>query len=436
MKTKSAHLSVSLFEDPNTPLSAQKPRRSKWHETLRVPSHLELFSSEFRVNTINLDIEEINKIGASTVKQVHSTLDISVDLPPLSVDFCDDRHQTALSPEKQTIISSSSIELKSRDDKGIIDGAEVRYFGSPAKLQFYKTYEELAQQERLFVKGFTEVSSELVNSPDKMHILKRTELALHKRLSIEDSKQSMYLENYVVMSPNSKSPSRSSKSLSSRVSNDLLKSPSLPKIVSSFPSIDVSSSYRPNSPRAVFLVECMKDKLPPSAMAMIRNSLTTELNLSHLGLGDQVVGNLAKAISSLPFLEKLNLCDNRLTDFSLFELINSIANSSSIQHMDISDNRVSVKTTKALNNIISKPICSLRSLCISNAGISDSSCRHLLESLKENKTLETLDLSKNSLGMEELVGSNKHTSGYFLAELLSKDTCPLKNLDVSFCCIS
>lgn len=59
------------------------------------------------------------------------------------------------------------------------------------------------------------------------------------------------------------------------------------------------ASYRPKSPRATFLLGCLKGNLPPRSLAMLRNHMTTTLNLAHIGLGEKIAFILSQVSRSI-----------------------------------------------------------------------------------------------------------------------------------------
>lgn len=47
---------------------------------------------------------------------------------------------------------------------------------------------------------------------------------------------------------------------------------------------------------------------------VLRKNLTKRLDLQHHGIGDQMARLLAESLKSLPFIQAINIADNRLTD--------------------------------------------------------------------------------------------------------------------------
>jgi Ran GTPase-activating protein (RanGAP) involved in mRNA processing and transport len=157
-------------------------------------------------------------------------------------------------------------------------------------------------------------------------------------------------------------------------------------------------SYRTQSPRAIFINGCLKNKIPPITIALVRRNLTSTINLAHMGIGDKIAGILAGCLSSLPYLQVLNLADNNLADKGLSELLNSASKHKEIEELDISNNTVGTAASKALGAFLANPDCKLRSLRLRDANIDDAECANICGVLKKNTNLKELDLSKNLLG--------------------------------------
>jgi hypothetical protein len=157
-------------------------------------------------------------------------------------------------------------------------------------------------------------------------------------------------------------------------------------------------SYRTQSPRAIFINGCLKNKIPPITIALVRRNLTSTINLAHMGIGDKIAVILAGCLSSLPYLQVLNLADNNLADRGLSELLISASQHKEIEELDISNNIVGVAASQALGAFLGHPGCRLRSLKLRDANIDDAECANICGVLKGNTCLRELDLSKNQLG--------------------------------------
>lgn len=195
--------------------------------------------------------------------------------------------------------------------------------------------------------------------------------------------------------------------------------------------ISLHSTYNPLSPRAIFINGCLKNNIPPITIALVRRNLTSTINLAHMGIGDKIAVILSKCLSSLPYLEKLNLSDNHLKDKGLTHLIHSVAKHPDLEELDISSNKVGMKASKALAEYLGNSKCKLKTLKVRSANIDDNGCVNMCKVLQKNKYLTELDLSKNNIGKEENLNAVKPsflTGGESLAILLSNKNCPLQKL--------
>ena len=162
-------------------------------------------------------------------------------------------------------------------------------------------------------------------------------------------------------------------------------------------------SYRPSSPRAIFLNGCLKNKIPPITIALVRRNLTSTINLSHMGIGDKIASILADCLSSIPYLQVLDLSDNNLTDQGLSELLTSASKHKEIEILDISNNIIGINAANALGAYLANPACRLYCLRLRDANIDDTECANICSVLKHNTCLKELDLSKNLLGKKKVV---------------------------------
>jgi hypothetical protein len=192
--------------------------------------------------------------------------------------------------------------------------------------------------------------------------------------------------------------------------------------------------YEPGSPRAVFLAGCLKNGLPPRAHVLLRKRISTSINLSHIGIGNEMAKILAEALPSLPYLQTINLSDNNLEDDGLSAIIKAIAEHPTIEIVDISQNIIGSEAANALANFVGNPECQLQCLRLSDANIDDGECASFVEVLMNNRHLKELDLSKNLLGKDEnlnTVQPDFTTGGEALSELLKQGLCPIQSLNVS-----
>lgn len=103
------------------------------------------------------------------------------------------------------------------------------------------------------------------------------------------------------------------------------------------------ASNRPYSARTTFLRGCTRKGISPQSSWLIRKDLNPILNISSLGIGDEVGVLLSAAVGSLPLLEGLHIADNQLTDVSLVPIINNLAQCKYLISLDLSKNKIDSK---------------------------------------------------------------------------------------------
>jgi Ran GTPase-activating protein (RanGAP) involved in mRNA processing and transport len=193
------------------------------------------------------------------------------------------------------------------------------------------------------------------------------------------------------------------------------------------------NSYNQSSPRAIFLNGCLKAAVPPITAAMLRKKINSTMNLAHMGIGNTLAVILATAISNMPYLQALNLCDNNLEDSGLTAIIDSVSKHKDIQILDISQNIMNEQASASLAVFLGDPKCSLQVLRLSDSDIEDSECAQFVDVLMNNRNLKELDMSKNLLGKDENLNAVKPdcvTAGESLASLLRLKTCSLQTLNL------
>eukprot|EP01038_Epipyxis_sp_PR26KG_P006330 gene6330-8716_t len=190
-----------------------------------------------------------------------------------------------------------------------------------------------------------------------------------------------------------------------------------------------------HSPRTKYLSGCIREGLCPLPNLILRKDLTTEINLSHYGIGDKMGKVLAECIHLLPAIEKINLKDNNLTDDSLQFLIDSIIAVKSLRDLDLSRNKIDGASSDSLAEYVSRPDCPLIRLTLQSADVDDGECDRFVQNLVSNKKLLELDLSSNLLGSAETMSSgdpNIRTGGEAIALFISSKSCRLQVLKLAW----
>jgi len=184
----------------------------------------------------------------------------------------------------------------------------------------------------------------------------------------------------------------------------------------------------PATPRTKYLDECCKENLFPRSF-LIRKNLTKALDLQHQGMGDDVCQVLAAAIEELPFIQRINISDNNLTDTGLGPFINAIVKISGLLELNLSQNTLGPMTADSLSSYLSSSTCPLEKLVLNNADVDDFECEvlthspnhllthspnHLLtqrfiSAIMHNRSITDLDLSYNKIGASENLNTGTHS---------------------------
>lgn len=314
-----------------------------------------------------------------------------------------------------------SIYSDGRDIEPMTEEVKHKYFGRLSKQIFYNTYQEINLVSQLVVGGLDGVQS-IMNRRAKETEQNNDQGITSTNLSFDgtesgpdkllaDAAIDPSSSSVIDATSNDERPlqlsllhpdhNRTLRSMNQshqevkRISNII--SPSDDKLFT-FNEDDLldiyKSSYNSQSPRATFIIGCLRQNLPPRALAMLRNRMTTTLDLSHLGLGDTLIELLAQALADLPALEVIILKDNNLFDRGLETIINSISAHNRILELDLSSNKIGHLAANALGKFMSKPECPLIGLCVSADNVEDSVCSLFVNSLMNNKVLRVSTRSR------------------------------------------
>ncbi|GMH77693.1 hypothetical protein TL16_g07497 [Triparma laevis f. inornata] len=187
------------------------------------------------------------------------------------------------------------------------------------------------------------------------------------------------------------------------------------------------------SPRSEYLAEINAKGLLPWPVLLRSMSSPKVVDLTSMGLGDEVIKSLTTVLDKLPNCDTLLLADNRLTDDSLLELCEKVTQMHSLTHLDISYNKMD-EASKIILNYLVNPHCDLKVLVMEHSDIDDFECGDLMDALKVNKSLRSLDLQDNLLGEKEqlnVVMPELLTGGEAVGEMLTVNKY-LTELDVSW----
>jgi hypothetical protein len=187
------------------------------------------------------------------------------------------------------------------------------------------------------------------------------------------------------------------------------------------------------SPRSMYLRESAKKNLLPLPIILRKESNPMGVHLSHRGIGDLRMTPLIQVMDTLPAIQTIDLCDNRLTDATLVPLAAKLVNFKSLTHLDLSFNKMD-ESSNAIMDFLKSEDCKLFTLLLNGADVDDQECRNIAEAMSLNKSIKTLGLSKNLIGNDELLNvlnPSLITGGEALGSMLRTNTT-LTELDLSW----
>jgi Ran GTPase-activating protein (RanGAP) involved in mRNA processing and transport len=187
------------------------------------------------------------------------------------------------------------------------------------------------------------------------------------------------------------------------------------------------------TPRSLYLREGAKKNLLPLPIVLRKESNPMGVHLPHRGIGDVRMIPLIKVMDTLPAIQTIDLCDNRLTDVTLIPLAAKLLQFKSLTHLDLSFNKMD-KSSATIMDFLKSPDCQLYTLLLNGADVDDQECRNLAEAISLNKSIKTLGLSKNLIGNDELLNvlnPSLITGGEALGAMLKSNTT-LTELDLSW----
>ncbi|OQR99349.1 hypothetical protein ACHHYP_06946 [Achlya hypogyna] len=158
----------------------------------------------------------------------------------------------------------------------------------------------------------------------------------------------------------------------------------------------------PVSPRTLFLSDCLASTdLPLALPLLIRKHHTTAFDFSFQSLGDKFIKQFAAALRDVPFVEEINVCDNRLSDTALNRLLRALETKPNLMKLNISQNEIGPASAATLKQYIGSTLCTLTHLSICNADIDDHECAAFMSAFESNKSVNDLRMSRNRIGEAE-----------------------------------
>lgn len=194
---------------------------------------------------------------------------------------------------------------------------------------------------------------------------------------------------------------------------------------------DVPDELR--SPRFMYMREVQKGHLLPLPLTVRNTKNPRGIFLAGKGLGDARILPIVMVADTLPAVETIDLSDNRMTDLSIMPLTLKLAALTTLMHLDLSFNKMD-ESSESIMKYISSKDCTLRTLKLNGADVDDYECCNLCDAMIENRSIETLCLSKNFLGRDEhkrLLAPKLLLAGDGIAKMLCQNK-KLTYLDLSW----
>lgn len=194
---------------------------------------------------------------------------------------------------------------------------------------------------------------------------------------------------------------------------------------------DVPGELR--SPRFMYMREVQKGHLLPLPLTVRNTKNPRGIFLAGKGLGDARVLPIVMVADTLPAVETIDLSDNRMTDLSIMPLTLKLPALTTLMHLDLSFNKMD-ESSESIMKYISSKDCTLRTLKLNGADVDDYECCNLCDAMIENRSIETLCLSKNFLGRDEhkrLLAPKLLLAGDGIAKMLCQNK-KLTYLDLSW----
>ncbi|XP_076420550.1 NACHT, LRR and PYD domains-containing protein 2-like [Peromyscus maniculatus bairdii] len=165
---------------------------------------------------------------------------------------------------------------------------------------------------------------------------------------------------------------------------------------------------------------CCKDI---SSILMVSQALT-HLNLAKNVLGDNGVKVLCESLSYPECkLQTLVLWSCNITSEGCCHLSKMLSQALSLEHLDLGQNCIRTPGTRFLCEALKEPQSNLKSLWLYGCSMTPNNCKDFSETLRNNKSLNTLDLSQNNLGADAVKT---------FCEDLKHNVCPLQTLRLKF----
>ena len=196
-----------------------------------------------------------------------------------------------------------------------------------------------------------------------------------------------------------------------------------------------SISFRPASARSKFIANCVVNGIAPKPSLLIRKGINSTLDVSNQAMGDELGKIFAESLDGMPYLEDLNVANNKLKDPGLEAIILALSRCHSLKSLNLSDNKIDTRASAALAKYLGSPACNLIRMILKSADVDDNEVDLFADAINHRKTIRFLDLSHNLLGSHELQCQSDEaqvTGGAVIGKLIQKPDCAVTTIILSW----
>ena len=132
------------------------------------------------------------------------------------------------------------------------------------------------------------------------------------------------------------------------------------------------------------------------------NALATNDTLKNLWLRNNNIGsiganNLAKSLKSNRTLKSILLTGNRIGHDGIASLVEALLENDTLESISLNENPIGMSGIKSMATLLSSGGCSLKILYLNKVNLGDKGASILANALKENHTLECLEIANNDI---------------------------------------
>lgn len=147
--------------------------------------------------------------------------------------------------------------------------------------------------------------------------------------------------------------------------------------------------------RVMYLSKCKQLNILPKASIVTRKR-AKGLDLKHYGAGDASMQAIAPSIRSMNHLRYVSLCDNRMEQTGSSEILEALRDNEDVETLDLSRNKMGRMGMTALGRVV-PTLLSLQFLDISQNKLSDNDIVVFMRHIPEALALGSLNLSNNNI---------------------------------------